>query len=79
MNAIELSGFSQWKRVVIAAAVTACNGLGGVAGSYIVRQTEASQYFTAVWVSIGWEIKQMIYAIDYLLILGLIFSSLAWY
>ncbi|GIJ90741.1 hypothetical protein Asppvi_009703 [Aspergillus pseudoviridinutans] len=43
----------QWKRVTTAAAVAACNGLGGVAGSYIVRQQEAPQYTTAVWVSIG--------------------------
>ncbi|THC91976.1 hypothetical protein EYZ11_008563 [Aspergillus tanneri] len=43
----------QWKRATTAAAVAACNGLGGVAGSYIVRQQEAPQYTTAVWVSIG--------------------------
>ncbi|PLB44746.1 MFS transporter [Aspergillus steynii IBT 23096] len=43
----------QWKRATTAAAVSACNGLGGVAGSYIVRQQEAPQYATAVWVSVG--------------------------
>ncbi|KAL9130803.1 MAG: hypothetical protein Q9217_001106 [Psora testacea] len=43
----------QWKRAVTAAAVTACNGLGGVAGSFIVRPNEAPRYPTAVWVSIG--------------------------
>lgn len=43
----------QWKRAVTAAAITACNGLGGVAGSFIVRQPEAPRYFTAIWVSIG--------------------------
>ncbi|KAL8697697.1 MAG: hypothetical protein Q9224_002184 [Gallowayella concinna] len=43
----------QWKRAVTAAAVTACNGLGGVAGSFIVRQPEAPRYLTAIWVSIG--------------------------
>lgn len=43
----------QWKRVTTAAAVSACNGLGGVAGSYIVRQQEAPRYLTAVWVSVG--------------------------
>lgn len=43
----------QWKRAATAAAVTACNGLGGVAGSYIVRREEAPEYQTAVWVSIG--------------------------
>ena len=44
---------SQWKRAVTAAAVTACNGLGGIAGSFIVRQNEAPRYITAIWVSIG--------------------------
>lgn len=43
----------QWKRMTTAAAVSACNGLGGVAGSYIVRQQEAPRYLTAVWVSVG--------------------------
>lgn len=43
----------QWKRATTAAAVAACNGLGGVAGSYIVRQQEAPRYLTAVWVSVG--------------------------
>ncbi|KAL3465363.1 major facilitator superfamily domain-containing protein [Aspergillus heterothallicus] len=43
----------QWKRVTTAAAVAACNGLGSIAGSYIVRQQEAPQYETAVWVSVG--------------------------
>lgn len=43
----------QWKRATTAAAVAACNGLGSVAGSYIVRQNEAPRYPTAVWVSVG--------------------------
>lgn len=43
----------QWKRVFTAAAVTAFNGAGGIAGSFIVRQAEAPRYMTAVWVSIG--------------------------
>lgn len=43
----------QWKRTVTAAIVTAFNGLGGVAGSFIVRQMEAPKYMTAIWVSIG--------------------------
>ena len=47
----------QWKRAVTAAAVTACNGLGGVAGSFIVRQNEAPRYLTAIWVSIGSHIS----------------------
>lgn len=42
-----------WKRATVGAAVAACNGLGGIAGSYIVRQREAPTYPTAVWVSIG--------------------------
>jgi len=43
----------QWRRATVAAAVAACNGLGGVAGSYIVREQEAPRYPTAVWVSVG--------------------------
>lgn len=43
----------QWKRVFTAAAVTAFNGAGGIAGSFIVRQLEAPRYMTAIWVSIG--------------------------
>ncbi|KAL4752633.1 hypothetical protein BDW72DRAFT_202137 [Aspergillus terricola var. indicus] len=43
----------QWKRATTAAAVAACNGLGSIAGSYIVRQPEAPEYQTAVWVSVG--------------------------
>ncbi|KAL9121431.1 MAG: hypothetical protein Q9187_002012 [Circinaria calcarea] len=43
----------QWKRAVTAAAVTACNGLGGIAGSFIFKQNEAPRYITAIWVSIG--------------------------
>lgn len=43
----------QWSRATIAAAVAACNGLGGVAGSYIVRSDEAPRYKTAIWVAVG--------------------------
>ncbi|XDG01052.1 hypothetical protein ABKA04_000667 [Annulohypoxylon sp. FPYF3050] len=43
----------QWKRAFTAAAVTAMNGAGGIAGSFIVRSVEAPHYLTAVWVSIG--------------------------
>lgn len=43
----------QWKRATVAAAISACNGLGGIAGSYIVRAPEAPRYITAIWVSIG--------------------------
>ncbi|KAK4931934.1 hypothetical protein LTR49_001621 [Elasticomyces elasticus] len=39
----------QWKRVFTAAAVTAMNGAGGIAGSFIVRQNEAPWYPTAMW------------------------------
>ena len=54
LNSYQASNITgQWKRAVTAAAVTACNGLGGVAGSFIVRQREAPRYLTAIWVSIG--------------------------
>ncbi|CAG8196536.1 unnamed protein product [Penicillium salamii] len=54
LNAFQANNIvGQWKRVATAATITAFNGLGGVAGSYIVRQQEAPQYSTAVWVSIG--------------------------
>jgi MFS family permease len=43
----------QWKRVFTAAAVTAFNGAGGIAGSFIVRQPESPRYMTAIWISIG--------------------------
>jgi MFS family permease len=43
----------QWKRVFTAAAVTAMNGAGGIAGSFIVRANEAPHYITAIWISIG--------------------------
>jgi hypothetical protein len=33
--------------------VTAFNGAGGIAGSFIVRQPESPRYMTAIWVSIG--------------------------
>lgn len=55
LNSYQASNITgQWKRAVTAAAVTACNGLGGVAGSFIVRQQEAPRYLTAIWVSIGY-------------------------
>ncbi|EXJ78082.1 hypothetical protein A1O3_09243 [Capronia epimyces CBS 606.96] len=50
----------QWKRATVAAAVSACNGLGGIAGSYIVRQPEAPRYLTAIWVSIGSHILMIV-------------------
>jgi hypothetical protein len=33
--------------------VTAFNGAGGIAGSFIVRQQESPRYMTAIWISIG--------------------------
>ncbi|KAF2035967.1 MFS general substrate transporter [Setomelanomma holmii] len=39
----------QWKRIFTAAAVTAFNGAGGIAGSFIVRQQESPRYMTAIW------------------------------
>jgi hypothetical protein len=49
----------QWKRVFSAAAVTAFNGAGGIAGSFIVRQQESPRYMTAIWISIGSHIMIM--------------------
>ncbi|MDI1491421.1 MAG: hypothetical protein OHK93_002630 [Ramalina farinacea] len=54
LNGYQASNITgQWKRAVTAAAITSCNGLGGIAGSFIVRQQEAPRYLTAVWVSMG--------------------------
>lgn len=54
LNAFQANNVAgQWKRAATSAAVTAFNGLGGIAGSYIVRSQEAPHYQTAVWVSIG--------------------------
>lgn len=54
LNAYQANNIvGQWKRATTAAAVTACNGLGAIAGSFIVRQNEAPRYMTAIWVSIG--------------------------
>ncbi|OJD24706.1 hypothetical protein ACJ73_03936, partial [Blastomyces percursus] len=54
LNAYQANNIvGQWKRATVAASVTACNGLGGIAGSFIVRSSEAPTYGTAVWVSIG--------------------------
>ena len=58
LNAYQANNIvGQWKRAFTAAAITACNGAGGIAGSFIVRQNEAPRYRTAVWVSIGWVMK----------------------
>ncbi|OJD18613.1 hypothetical protein AJ78_01384 [Emergomyces pasteurianus Ep9510] len=54
LNAYQANNIiGQWKRATVAASVTACNGLGGIAGSFIVKSSEAPWYGTAVWVSIG--------------------------
>ncbi|KAJ8070974.1 hypothetical protein OCU04_001329 [Sclerotinia nivalis] len=54
MNAYQSSNIvGQWKRATFAAASTACNGLGGIAGAFIIRYNEAPRYMTAIWVSIG--------------------------
>ena len=54
LNAYQANNITgQWKRATVAAAVSACNGLGGIAGSYIVLNREAPRYMTAIWVSIA--------------------------
>lgn len=61
LNAYQANNITgQWKRATIAAAVTACNGLGGIAGSYIVQQQEAPRYMTAIWISIGSHILMIV-------------------
>ena len=72
MNAYVSSNIvGQWKRATFSAAITACNGLGGIAGAFIVRQTEAPRYMTAIWVSIG----------SHILIIAIVamFSLYFWY
>jgi len=54
LNAYQANNITgQWKRATVAAAVSACNALGGIAGSYIFRSVEAPHYPTAIWTSIG--------------------------
>lgn len=54
LNAYQANNITgQWKRATVAAAVSACNGLGGIVGSYVVRADEAPRYKTAVWVGIA--------------------------
>ena len=54
INAYQASNIvGQWKRATFAAALTACNGPGRIAGSFIMRQKKAPRYTTAIWVSIG--------------------------
>ncbi|KAK3069695.1 hypothetical protein LTR53_011761 [Teratosphaeriaceae sp. CCFEE 6253] len=59
----------QWKRVFTAAAVTAMNGAGGIAGSFIVRRSEAPWYPSAVWISIG----------SHVLIIAFVMAFSAWF
>ena len=54
-----------WKRAFTAAAVTAMNGAGGIAGSYIVRQQEAPRYATAVWISIGSHVLLILFVLAF--------------
>lgn len=54
MNAYQMNNVTgQWKRATVAATVSGCNALGGIAGSYIFRSAEAPWYPTAIWISIG--------------------------
>lgn len=54
MNAWQMNNVTgQWKRATVAATVSGCNALGGIAGSYIFRSSEAPWYPTAIWISIG--------------------------
>jgi hypothetical protein len=66
LNAYQANNIvGQWKRATIAAAVSACNGLGGIAGSFIVRQQEAPWYPTAVWVSIGSHVLMIVIVLGF--------------
>ncbi|KAI3402010.1 hypothetical protein diail_3984 [Diaporthe ilicicola] len=54
LNAYQMNNVTgQWKRATVAATVSGCNALGGIAGSYIFRASEAPWYPTAIWISIG--------------------------
>ncbi|ROW01274.1 hypothetical protein VMCG_05858 [Cytospora schulzeri] len=54
MNAYQMNNVTgQWKRATVAATVSGCNALGGIAGSYIFKPSEAPRYPTAMWISIG--------------------------
>lgn len=53
----------QWKRAFFAALITAFNGAGGIAGSFIFRQPEAPRYVTAIWVSIGSQILLIVFVV----------------
>lgn len=54
LNAWQMNSVTgQWKRATVAATVSGCNALGGIAGSYIFKSSEAPWYPTAIWISIG--------------------------
>lgn len=55
----------QWKRVFAAAATTAFNGAGGIAGAYIIRYNEAPKYPTAIWASIGSHILMILFVLAF--------------
>lgn len=44
----------QWNRATIMGSLAMAQGLGGVAGSFIVKADEAPRYKTAVWVIVGY-------------------------
>jgi len=70
MNAYQANNIvGQWKRATFAAAITACNGAGGIAGSFIVRADEAPRYMTAIWVSVG----------SHLVIIGIVGIFSVWF
>ncbi|KIV95563.1 hypothetical protein PV10_03200 [Exophiala mesophila] len=70
LNAYQANNIvGHWKRATVAAAVSACNSLGGVAGSYIVRQNEAPKYLTAIWISIG----------SHLVMIGVVLLCTIWF
>jgi MFS family permease len=55
----------QWKRVFAAAATTAFNGAGGIAGAYIIKYNEAPKYPTAIWASIGSHIFMILFVLAF--------------
>lgn len=61
LNAYQANNITgHWKRATVAAATAACNGFGGIAGSYIVKSREAPTYRTAVWIGISSHILMIV-------------------
>ncbi|KAI2791490.1 hypothetical protein POX_c04351 [Penicillium oxalicum] len=57
LNAYQANNvIGQWKRAITAATVAMFEGMGSVAGSFIVRQSEAPKYPTAFGVALGSQI-----------------------